>query len=177
MDKNTCRQYWLEKRKTFQPEKIQAFQEALIDFLSNLEAQTIFSYFSIKDELPTRQAIYANWQRHRILIPRTNPQDRSMETCPIRSKEDLVDGPFHLIEAKTPAYDGKIDLCLVPGLVFDRQGFRIGYGGGYYDRFLKDHPCYCIGLCLEEQIVPDLKPAPYDMPVQALFTEQGLRQI
>ena len=49
MDKNTYRRYWLERRKTFQAEKIQAFQEALVDFLSGLESQTIFSYFSIED--------------------------------------------------------------------------------------------------------------------------------
>lgn len=177
MDKNTYRRYWLERRKTFQAEKIQAFQEALVDFLSGLESQTIFSYFSIEDELPTRKALYSTWHHHQILIPRTKPQDRSMEACPIQSKEDLVAGPFHLIEANTPAYKGKIDLCLVPGLVFDLQGYRIGYGGGYYDRFLKDHPCYCIGLCLEEQIVSDLDPASYDIPVQALFTEKGLREI
>lgn len=62
-------------------------------------------------------------------------------------------------------------LVIVPGLVFDRLGYRIGYGGGYYDRFLSrepDHPT--IALCYDFQLCNELQPEPHDIPVDLVFS-------
>ena len=62
-------------------------------------------------------------------------------------------------------------LVIVPGLVFDRQGNRIGYGGGYYDRFLRaepDHPT--IGLCYDFQLMEQLEAEAHDIPVNTVFS-------
>lgn len=174
MDKATYRKEMLVKRKHFSQEKLDSFEEVLIAYIKSLDPQVIFSYYSIKDELPTKNMIHQVWKDHKILIPRVNLSDHTMVPCPIQGEEDLIPGPYELVEASTDPYEGPIDLCLVPGLVFDLQGYRIGYGGGYYDRFLKDHSCKTIGLCLEDQIVEVLPHTTLDIPVQALLTNKGL---
>ena len=56
-------------------------------------------------------------------------------------------------------------LCLVPGLMFDKKGYRVGYGGGYYDRFLSGFPGQTVGLCFRESMTEAIPPDPWDMPV------------
>lgn len=61
-------------------------------------------------------------------------------------------------------------LMLVPGVAFDHRGFRIGYGGGYYDRFLAAEPNHpTIGLCFDVQLVSQLEPQPHDIPVDIVI--------
>ena len=62
-------------------------------------------------------------------------------------------------------------LVILPGLVFDMKGHRIGYGGGYYDRFLAQEPNHpTIGLCFDFQLVSQLKPEEHDIPAQTVFS-------
>ena len=62
-------------------------------------------------------------------------------------------------------------LVIVPGLVFDRRGYRIGYGGGYYDRFLALEPNHpTIALCYDFQLLNALEPEPHDIPVDMVFS-------
>ena len=65
-------------------------------------------------------------------------------------------------------------LCLVPGMVFDRHGYRIGYGGGYYDRFLRDFDGSAVGLVYRDHLLPSLPHGRYDLAVSALVTEDGI---
>ena len=80
------------------------------------------------------------------------------------------------IGAPEPAEDSPVAadpsaLVIVPGLVFDRNGFRIGYGGGYYDRFLSAEPHHpTIGLCYSFQLTDRLEPDPHDIPVDLVFS-------
>jgi 5-formyltetrahydrofolate cyclo-ligase len=74
------------------------------------------------------------------------------------------------------AYEGPYDLILVPGVVFARDGYRIGYGGGYYDYFLVRHPeALKIGVGFPLQLVEKLPHAAYDIPVDGLIL--GNRQL
>ncbi len=76
--------------------------------------------------------------------------------------EPMDDGPV----AQEPAA-----LVLVPGLAFDSGGFRIGYGGGYYDRFLTAEPNHpTIALCYDFQLLDHLEPEPHDVPVDVIFS-------
>ena len=76
--------------------------------------------------------------------------------------EPMADGPVLCDETA---------LIIVPGLVFDRFGYRIGYGGGYYDRFLSQEPNHpTIGLCYDFQLTDWLEPDDHDMPVDTVFS-------
>lgn len=75
--------------------------------------------------------------------------------------EPIDDGP--------EADDGEA-LVLVPGLAFDAQGHRLGYGGGFYDRFLSIEPHPTVALCYDFQLLPLLKTESYDIPVDAVLS-------
>jgi 5-formyltetrahydrofolate cyclo-ligase len=65
-----------------------------------------------------------------------------------------------------------LDLLIVPGVVFDERGFRIGYGGGYYDRFLTHYKGTAISLLLENQLIHEMPVEAHDQRVDWLITEQ-----
>jgi 5-formyltetrahydrofolate cyclo-ligase len=68
-----------------------------------------------------------------------------------------------------------IDLILVPGLVFDRYGYRVGYGKGYYDRLIETHPnVITIGVCLDEFFIERLPSEPWDARVNFVATQLGI---
>lgn len=70
-----------------------------------------------------------------------------------------------------PVASDETALVIVPGLVFDRRGYRIGYGGGYYDRFLLREPNHpTIALCYDFQLIERLNPDPHDIPVDTVFS-------
>lgn len=71
----------------------------------------------------------------------------------------------------------KLDLVIVPGVVFDKHGYRLGYGAGCYDRALAQpnaSQATLIGLCFAFQTVPDISPLPWDIPMHGICTEEGL---
>ena len=71
-----------------------------------------------------------------------------------------------------PAAKETIDLVVVPAVAFDRRGYRVGYGGGYYDRFLAGLAVPTIGLAFSCQIIPEAPVGAYDQAVQGIITEQ-----
>ncbi len=112
--------------------------------------------------------------------------DNEMCLAPCACAADLKPGRYGIAEpdpARCPAIDMDAapdfapDLAVIPGVAFDRQGNRLGHGAGYYDRFLA-HPAMArtalVGLAYAFQIVPALPVAPWDRPVHALCTEEGL---
>lgn len=112
--------------------------------------------------------------------------DNVMCLAPCAGAADLRPGPYGIAEpdpARCPAIDldaepgFALDLAVIPGVAFDRRGNRLGHGAGYYDRFLA-HPALSrtalAGLAYSFQIVAELPAAPWDCPVHALCSEEGL---
>jgi len=67
-----------------------------------------------------------------------------------------------------------LDLIIVPALTYDRAGFRLGYGGGYYDRYLFGIPAFTLGLARERLIEAELPKEPHDVAVKCVITECGI---
>lgn len=88
------------------------------------------------------------------------------------------DGYFGLdepdVKKTTPVKKDAIDLLIVPGLVFTKKGYRVGFGGGYYDRYLTDFTQPTVSLVHTKQFVEDFPIEPFDIPVQYLVTEKGI---
>jgi len=109
-------------------------------------------------------------------VPRCAP-DRRLAVHPyVPGETPLRRGPFGIREPdpeQTPEADPTVlDLVIVPALLYAPDGSRLGYGGGYYDRFLlRLRPdCVCVGLLPDEQIVPALPLDPWDKPVDIIVT-------
>ena len=93
---------------------------------------------------------------------------------------EMEKGRFGICEPK-PTLPRVVDfsdaLMLVPAMSFDRRGFRLGYGGGYYDRFLEAHPVRTVGITYEMFMVEALPHDEYDKAVNQIATEDGIYSI
>ena len=93
-------------------------------------------------------------------------------------EKDLVEHRYGMLEpnANCPIFPAdQLQLIFVPGIAFDVNGYRLGYGMGFYDRFLPVCPnAVTIGFAFQAQIVEDTYPQPWDIPVQHIFTEESM---
>lgn len=140
-------------------------------------AKTIGITLSIHGEVETRPIIERAWKLgKRVAVPKSNPRLRTLAFYVIQSFQQVEKGYAGIMEpdlkqTKKINHD-EIDLLFVPGLVFDREGYRIGYGGGYYDRFLRTYRNKTLSLAFDFQIVDRLPRYSYDLPVQCIITEK-----
>lgn len=127
-------------------------------------------------EWNTLGVIERAWQEGKIVCaPKCIPKTKAMIFYDFNSLEQLEKGFYNLIEPKIQetkeVSKTEIDLVLVPGLIFDTKGFRIGFGGGYYDRFLSDFPNHTAALIYSKQLTAGFPIESFDIPVQNLITE------
>ena len=108
-------------------------------------------------------------------FPRCGVKKGEMEFYYVNNLDELEAGAYGIREPQEgaiPVTDLTGALMLVPALAFDRAGYRVGYGGGYYDRFLAAHPVASIGVTYEEFLVDSLPRDEYDMAVDTIVTEK-----
>lgn len=142
-------------------------------------AQTIGVHLSLEEEWDTREIIKRAFEEGRsVVIPKTIPDTKELIFYEITDLSQTVEGPFNLEEPDTeitqPVNKDSIDLLIVPGLAFTKNGYRIGFGGGYYDRYLADFIHPTVSLLHSNQIIDTFPIEPYDIPVNYLLTEEGL---
>lgn len=133
-------------------------------------------------EWDTNPIIDAAWQEKKaVCVPKCEPKTRKMTFHQLTSYEQLEEAYFGLLEPivdlTEKMHKDRIDLLLVPGVVFDRSGFRIGFGGGYYDRFLSDFPNMTVSLLHSMQLIERVPKEEFDIPVEHLITEEGIFSI
>lgn len=117
-------------------------------------------------------------QGKKIAIPRCNPKTKEMSFYIYESDEQLETVYMDLKEpipsVTTIVQSSEIDVMITPGIVFDPTGFRIGYGGGYYDRYLTNFEKPTISMAFEVQIVEKVPADAYDLPICKLITEERI---
>jgi 5-formyltetrahydrofolate cyclo-ligase len=141
------------------------------------KAKRIAAFCSIGTEIDTMPLLSKILSSHKELyLPKTEPGQNLMEFHSISDLKTLVSGPFHVPEppAGRILSPKKIDLILVPGLAFDNRGHRLGYGRGYYDRYLKllKSGCVRLGVAYSFQIIDKTPNDNHDIPVNAVLTEK-----
>ena len=143
------------------------------------EAGTIGVTISRFPELDTRPLVEAAWEDgKRVAAPKCSPSDRSMQFRYIRSYEELETVYMDLLEpaedSTSPAGKEEIDLLIVPGVAYSESGYRVGFGGGYYDRYLTQFAGDRVSLAFEEQLCGEVPVEPHDIPVDSIFTERRM---
>ena len=142
-------------------------------------ADAVFTYLSFGAEVDTRGLIQRAWDAGKtVCLPRVVPGTREMRWYTAGYLDGLVRSPFGVEEPPDdptrevlPA-DFARPVALVPGLAFDREGFRLGYGGGFYDAFLPDFPGASIGLARACPLVDRLAVRDaHDVPVGLVCIE------
>lgn len=135
--------------------------------------RAIFCFISVGHEPDTRHLI-ATFEAHgsTLSVPKIITR-HAMHAVRFPGWAALVLGPLGIpAPSASNAFDAPIDVVIVPGLAFSRAGFRLGYGAGFYDRWLAEHPQPLrIGLCGEAELVADLPTEPHDLAVDVIVTE------
>jgi len=142
-------------------------------------AETIGITLSRFPEVDTHHLIEIAWQAgKRIAIPRCIASTREMDFRLIDSFDqtevvymDLKEPKIELTESVKPE---EIDLQIVPGVVYSETGYRIGFGGGYYDRYLINFPFETISLAFDCQIRDNIDIEAHDIPVSYIYTEEHI---
>lgn len=181
-EKEALRRRLLKKRQDLGRTEREALEgllaEGLRDFKPLWDGRPVYVYVSTPREADTRRLLEELWRRK---IPAAAPRvmGRDMEFFWVRGWEDFKEG-FRGIWEPRPGC-GRAEagerppVVLTPGAAFDKKGFRIGYGGGFYDRYLKSCPKrLALGLAYGFQVMEELPREPFDQPVDWLLTDMGL---
>lgn len=144
------------------------------------KADVVALYAALPLEAATIPLMENAWRNgKRICLPKiANQRKHEMNFFFCEHTNELINGPFGLQEPNGRQFCSQVDLMILPGLAFDFAGNRLGYGGGYYDRFLgsnKNFAKFKIGICHDYQVVAHIPHDSYDMTVQGICTESGLR--
>jgi 5-formyltetrahydrofolate cyclo-ligase len=143
-------------------------------------AESILFFISFRSEVDTIPMIRRALDEERaVCVPNTDSDHKAMQACRIFDLEnDLQLGNYDIMEPKPeclrPVPPNELDVVLMPGVAFDFTGARLGYGGGYYDRFLeKCSPrCMLIAIAFELQMVEHVPCADHDHHVHKIVTEK-----
>lgn len=174
--KTELRKKLIEKRKNLsagyrQSADYKIFQ-SIIDFEAYQKANTIFCFVSTEDEVNTHLIIkHALNCGKSVVVPKCISKG-IMNAYQIHSFEDLESGKYGILEPKPYCklvYPEEIDVAIIPCLSCNAEGYRIGYGGGFYDRYLRNQQFLKIAICYEELILDEIPTDSYDEKVDIII--------
>lgn len=185
--KKECRKEALGRRALMSVKEREAAGRRIADLIKNSEeyrlAQKILIYASYRDEVPTYDLIESALREGKqVFCPKIEGPagDRTMSFYRIMALEELQEGfqgipePVVLRERRYEAEKNSRDLILMPGTAFDRQRRRLGYGGGFYDRFCRiTQDAARIALCFDCQLLEELPEEETDIRPERIVTESG----
>lgn len=163
-------------------EKSRAVGDGVLALPAYQKARQVLLYLSKGSEVDTWKVFArALAEGKEVYAPRCLDGEGTMGFFQVTSPQELLQGRFGLWEPDprrcAPWRRREGALCLVPGIAFDRQGYRLGYGKGYYDRFLAVFSGTAAGLCFRELALERLPRGPQDRRVDVLVTEAGVLPI
>lgn len=172
----------LGKRRALSTESRKQKSQAIVDSLMELGrfkgAVTIATYLPLKSEVDLSRLLRLEHRLKYFVAPRTLP-NFELSFHPVTSSDTLemgFGGARQPTEVADPVPPSAIDLFLVPLAACDRQGNRLGFGKGYYDRALADAPGYKLGIGFHCQLVDHVPFNSYDVPMNGFLSEEGLIQ-
>lgn len=143
------------------------------------DAQTIGVTISRFPEVETEAIITRAWEEgKKVAVPKCFPKDKSMNFYYLENFNQLESVYFGLKEPIVSEVricpKEMLDFILVPGLIFDEKGYRIGFGGGYYDRYLMDYTGCKVSLAFSQQLMKEVPTDHYDIPVHKIVTNEAI---
>lgn len=181
--KEKLRKELLNSRKAVSQEEFESNSEEIINRLQQepqfLEAETIHCYVSMngRREVDTHGLIKEQLSKDKeIVVPVTNFNDGTLTNISIPAFNALNENKWGVLEPEEGEHiaTDEIELVIVPMVGGDEQCNRIGYGKGFYDRFLKEVSCPTIGLLFEQNIISKVPIEDFDIPLDKIITEQRI---
>lgn len=172
-----------ESRLSMEATVKSAYDKKICNKLLNLwavrETDTFLCYVSTDIEVDTRELINALLSSgKRVAVPRCEGGPSEMNFYYINSLDELLPGSFGVLEPE-PDKENMLTqtentICIVPAFMFDKSGYRLGYGKGYYDRYLSKYKGSTIGICYWQNIKDELFHGKFDRTVDMIVTEKQI---
>ena len=173
MKKEFLRKKYKEKRDNIKNKvtKDNLIYQKVINNKDILSSKTLLIYISINSEVDTTKIINYFLNTKNIAVPKII--DNDMFFCYVTNLNELTPGKYNIPEPTNENIVTDFDnaICIVPGICYDKENYRIGYGKGYYDRFLSKNKIKTIGLCYKECIVKKIDNDKYDYKIDEVITE------
>jgi 5-formyltetrahydrofolate cyclo-ligase len=187
MTKSELRRIYLERRIAHSTGEVAEQSQLIGDrFFASFDlvgVHTLHCFISIAkfneiDTAPLFEKIWTDFPRIRTLAPLANLLGREMESCVYTSSTELAENEWGILEPKSGAFARplEIDMVLVPLLCFDERGHRVGYGKGFYDKFLsRCRPdCVKVGLCIFPSVNEIVDATAFDVKLDFCVTPEAV---
>lgn len=177
--KNELRRFYKILRQKISPDDKKTWDQIIakkvIESSYYKDANSIFTYFSKNEEIDTKAIIKkALDDKKKVYIPKVL-DDKTMVPVLLNSFDDLVEGKFGIKSSKNTKTCKNPDLALVPGLAFDKNLYRLGLGGGFYDKYIKDHEnTIFMGLFYDNSESFKLDIDDFDQSLEIIITEKKI---
>jgi len=176
MDKNNLRKLCKNKRESIQERhnKSQAILENLKTLKLIENVKIVGMYASFKDEVETL-GIFSYLKKFDIVVAYPKVIDKHvMKFYIVEDLSDLEKGTYGILEPKGLEKEVEPDVIIVPGLAFSEKMDRLGYGAGYYDRYLENKDVLKIGLCYQDLVIEDIEIDEHDVKMDYVITEEKI---
>lgn len=173
MKKEFLRKKYKEKRDNIKNKvtKDNLIYQKVINNKDILSSKTLLIYISINSEVDTIIIINYFLNTKNIAVPKII--DNNMYFCYVTNLNELTSGKYNIPEPTNENIVTDFDnaICIVPGICYDKKNYRIGYGKGYYDRFLSKNKIKTIGLCYKECMIEKIDNDKYDYKIDEVITD------
>lgn len=174
MDKSDLRKKYLAIRESLinKNELDNKIFNKIIDLKEYKNSKTILTYVSLKDEVDTLKLINHSLDiGKKVAVPKC--EGDNINFYYIKSLQDLHNGKFNILEpiTKDKAIDYTNSICIIPGVAFDINNNRVGYGKGFYDRFLEKYNGTKVGISYKQCICKNIYTDKYDIKMDRIITE------
>lgn len=176
MDKNNLRKKMIEKRIKLTDQEVKNKSNSIIskieeqDFFHN--SKNIAIYYPFKNEVDLLFLFDKYKKDKNFLFPKT--YNKTMKFHKVSSLSNFKKGSFGVMEPTEDIFKNSIDLFFIPGVAFSPSLYRIGYGGGYYDKYIKNinYQTRLIGVAFDMQVIDDIPVEEHDQKLHKLITEK-----
>jgi 5-formyltetrahydrofolate cyclo-ligase len=167
----------LERRNRLNSQQISRRSKSIQEFVINSKefqlAKVVGAYFAFGSEVTTELIIErATILGKKVALPRV--EEDKITFYELSSTKSLIRGRFGIMEPPPYGQMSDIDILVAPGIAFDKKGNRLGYGKGFYDRFLSGKRTFSIGLAYGFQLLENLPHDTHDKRLDAIASEDGL---
>lgn len=184
-EKTEIRKKYKQLRSQIPSEKKSADDRAILNRLLSLEqyenCELLLTYVSTPQEVDTYSLIECALKQGKVVaVPVCDTSDYTIDFYQITSLKQLRPASYSLMEPDPKTSRKIVDfrnaVCVIPGFVFDMEGYRLGYGKGYYDRFLSGFKGSVVGVCYSSFLCNRLPHGYYDHPVDLLVTDKFIKK-
>lgn len=179
--KKELRREIINKRNLLRKDEVENLSKKVFENIFKLvdmnKIKCMMLYHPIQNEVSTEELMeYCFENKIKVILPKVLKDVKEIIPCKIESKNSLKLGEYNIMEPfeYEIVHKNEIDVIIVPGVAFSRKGYRLGYGAGYYDKFLKDYIGLKVGVCYSLQIVENVFEEEHDVKLDYIVSDSEI---